>query len=151
MKYRTAKMTSSRTKIGKATLKILRATHFGRKISVTEPLSASCFSAIVVKGHLPLFSSSNRPFSKIDTIASNTKMLNVPVMQAKSRYPRQITCHQNITEWINLIKNSLVGINKIIQYQAIVVTILSLLKYPAIMNWDFKITTGMAANTTTCS
>jgi hypothetical protein len=29
------------------------------------------------------------------------------------------------------MKNSLVGINKIIQYQAIVVTILSLLKYPA--------------------
>ena len=116
---------------GVATLKILRATQSGRKISVTEPLFAPCFSAMEVNGHLPLFSSSNKPFSKFEMIASNTKKLKDPIMQAKSKYPRQTTCHHNIIEWTNLMKNSLVGINKIIQYQAIVVTILSLLKYPA--------------------
>ena len=114
MKYRTAKMITSMIKSGVATLKILRATQSGRKISVIEPFSDPCLSAMVVKGHLPLFSSSNRPFSKIEIIASNTKILKVPVMQAKSKYPRQITCHQNITEWINLIKNNLFGINQII-------------------------------------
>ena len=113
---------------GVATLKILRATQSGRKISVTEPLFAPCFSAMEVNGHLPLFSRSNKPFSKIEIMASNTKILKVFVMQAKSKYPKQTTCHQNIIEWTNLMKNSLVGINKIIQYHLIVVTILSYLE-----------------------
>ena len=108
---------------GVATLKILRATQSGRKISVTEPFLAPCLSTSVVNGHLPLLSSSNRPFSKIEMIASNTRILKMAFMQAKSRYPRQRTCHQNISECMNLIKNSLFGITKIIQYQVTAMTI----------------------------
>jgi hypothetical protein len=91
-------MISSRIKIGKATLKILRATHFGRKRAVTEPFSAQCLSASVVKVHLPLFNKSKIPFTVIEMIVSNIKILKVPVMRVKSRYPRQTACHQNIIE-----------------------------------------------------
>ena len=102
---------------GVATLKILRAAQSGRKISVTEPFFEPSLSAMDVNGHLPLLIRSKRPFSKIEMIASNTRILKDAVMQAKSKYPRQITCHQNIKEWMNLIINSLWRINKIIQYQ----------------------------------
>jgi hypothetical protein len=70
---------------GVATLKIFRAIKSGRKRSVTEPLLAPCFSASVVKGHLPLFSSSNIPLIIIEMIANNTGILKVRVIQAKSR------------------------------------------------------------------
>ena len=63
-------------KNGKETLKIFLAIQPGRKISVIEPLLAPCFSARVVKGHLPLFRRSKTPLIKIEQIASDLKQVN---------------------------------------------------------------------------
>jgi hypothetical protein len=76
---------SSPIKNGKETLKILRAMQSGRKMSVTDPFAAPSFSARVVKGHLPLLISSNKPFRKIERTAINTHILKVLVAPVKSR------------------------------------------------------------------
>jgi hypothetical protein len=77
-------------KTGVATLKILCATQSGRKISVTEPFFAPSLSAMEVKEHLPLLISSNKPFSKIEMIASHTRILKDAVMQAKVNIPDRL-------------------------------------------------------------
>ena len=89
---------------------MFRAKQSGRNRFVTDPLFAPWFPASVVNGHLPLLTMSRKPLMKIEITAISTGMLKVPVIPANSRYARQSTCHQNITEWTSFIRNSLFNV-----------------------------------------
>jgi hypothetical protein len=71
---------SSKRNITEETLKTLRAIHFGRNISVTEPVSAPYFFARFVKGHCHWLNNNTNPSTSIAQIASNKIQLKVLVM-----------------------------------------------------------------------